>query len=313
MSSSASTSSSLRVLIVDHHEVSRGAIRALLWTEGLDVVADVATLDRALAVGESSSPDVVILDISSRPDEAIPAANMLSRLRSAPTVLLTSSSPTTVELDGFAFVAKRDICASELRRALRPANHLREPRMSMQKYLDNITTKTGKTPDELIELARAAGVLEPDWKAGDVVAWLKERYGLGHGHAMAIVATIQKQSGPEPTLEDKVSRHFSGAKSTWRPVYDDLIQTVSAFGTDLDVNPGATYLSLRRAGKKFAIVQVTSDRLDVGIKLKDTVAAGRLEPAGNWNRMVTHRVRVRTPSELDAELVGWLERAYARA
>lgn len=185
--------------------------------------------------------------------------------------------------------------------------------MSMDKYLENITAKTGKTPDELIELARADGVLGPGWKAGDVVAWLRTGYGLGQGHAMAIVATIKKQDEPEPAAEDKVDRHFSGAKSVWRPVYDDLIQTVSGFGTDTDVNPGATYLSLRRAGKKFAIVQVTSERLDIGIKLKDTVAAGRLQPAGSWNRMVTHRVRVRTPSEVDGELVGWLERAYARA
>ncbi len=313
MPRSERTSSRLRVLIVDQHEVSRGAIRALLRTEGLDVVADVSTLNEALAIGESSSPDVAILDISRHANEAIAAAHMLARLRSAPTVLLTSSTPANVELDGFAFVAKRDICAGQLRLALRPDNTNREPRMSMQKYLENVTVKTGRTPDELIELARADGVLEPGWKAGHLVAWLKDHHGLGHGHAMAIVATIKKQAGQEPTAEDKVDRHFSGPKSTWRPVYDDLIRMVSGFGADTDVDPGSTYLSLRRSGKKFAIVQVTAERLDVGIKLKDAAAAGRLEPAGRWNSMVTHRVRVRAPGDVDHELVGWLERAYARA
>ena len=57
--------------------------------------------------------------------------------------------------------------------------------------------------------------------------------------------------------------------------------------------------------------QVTADRLDVGIKLKDEPPGGRLEAAGSWNAMVTHRVRLHDPSDLDAELAGWLERAYA--
>jgi len=58
---------------------------------------------------------------------------------------------------------------------------------------------------------------------------------------------------------------------------------------------------------------VTAERLDIGIKLKDTPPEGRLESAGSWNSMVTHRVRVHTPDEIDSELFGWLERAYANA
>lgn len=27
-------------------------------------------------------------------------------------------------------------------------------------------------------------------KAGDIIAWLKQDFGLGHGHAMAIVALL---------------------------------------------------------------------------------------------------------------------------
>ena len=30
-----------------------------------------------------------------------------------------------------------------------------------------------------------------------------------------------------------------------------------------------------------------------------------------WNSMVTHRVRIRRAAEVDQELLGWLERAYA--
>ena len=303
---------SLRVLIVDQHEVSRAAIRALLRTEGLQVVADVSSGKKALSAGEASSPDVVLVDISPEPGEALQTARVLGSLRSAPTVVLTSSAPPAIDPGGFAFIAKGDICARQLRRAMRPEIHTKkESDMSMQAYHDSITAKTGKTPEQLIELARADGVLQPDIKAGQIVTWLKDNYGLGHGHAMAVVATIKKQAVPEPSTDEKVDRHFGGKKSGWRPAYDGLIEKVTALGPDADVLPGATYLSLRRGGKKFAIVQVTAQRLDVGIKLKDVQAHERLEAAGTWNSMVTHRVRVHRAAEIDERLLGWLERAYA--
>ena len=63
--------------------------------------------------------------------------------------------------------------------------------MSFQAYLDNIETKTGKTPNDFIELAKAKGLDDPNIKAGVIVAWLKEDYQLGHGHAMALVHVIK--------------------------------------------------------------------------------------------------------------------------
>lgn len=303
---------SLRVLIVDQHEVSRAAIRALLRTEGLEVVGDVSNRNDALASGDTSSPDVVLLDVSVEPQTALEAALALARLRSAPTVVLTSSAPPAIDLDGFVFIAKGDICAPRLRRAMRSDIQTNtESDMSMHAYHDNITAKTGKTPDQLIELAGAEGLLQPGIKAGEIVSWLNDTHGLGHGHAMAIVATIKKRVEPERSTDEKVTRHFTGKKAAWRPVYDGLVEKVTAFGPDADVLAGATYLSLRRAGKKFAIVQVTAERLDVGIKLKDAQAHGRLEAAGTWNSMVTHRVRVHRAAEVDQELLGWLSRAYA--
>jgi hypothetical protein len=64
--------------------------------------------------------------------------------------------------------------------------------MSFQAYLDNIETKTGKTPQDFIDLAKAKGFNDPKTKAGEIVAWLKADFELGHGHAMAIVHVIKK-------------------------------------------------------------------------------------------------------------------------
>lgn len=70
--------------------------------------------------------------------------------------------------------------------------------MSFQAYLDNIKIKTGKTSNEFIALAKKKG-FNSDTKAGEIVAWLKEDFGLGHGHAMALVHVIKK--GPQ--ISDK--------------------------------------------------------------------------------------------------------------
>lgn len=68
--------------------------------------------------------------------------------------------------------------------------------MTFQAYLDNIQAKTGQSPEDFRKLAAqkgftANGKLRADVKAGAVVAWLKQDFGLGHGHAMAIVALLK--------------------------------------------------------------------------------------------------------------------------
>ena len=73
--------------------------------------------------------------------------------------------------------------------------------MSFQAYIDNIQTKTGKSPEDFKKLAEKKGFLQkgqlkPEVKAGEVVAWVKKDFDLGHGHAMAIYAVFKgiKQS-----------------------------------------------------------------------------------------------------------------------
>lgn len=65
--------------------------------------------------------------------------------------------------------------------------------MSFQAYLDNIEKKTGKTPNDFIALAKDKG-FTADTKAGEIAAWLKADYQLGHGHAMALVHVIKHGS-----------------------------------------------------------------------------------------------------------------------
>lgn len=68
--------------------------------------------------------------------------------------------------------------------------------MSFQAYIDNIKAKTGKSPKDFKQLAEQKGFLENGVLTGAIKAtvitnWLKEEFGLGHGHAMAIYATFK--------------------------------------------------------------------------------------------------------------------------
>ena len=68
--------------------------------------------------------------------------------------------------------------------------------MSFQAYLDNIQTKTGKSPDDFRAMAEQKGFtqngeLKSSVKAGDVVKRLKDDFALGHGHATAIYALLK--------------------------------------------------------------------------------------------------------------------------
>ena len=66
--------------------------------------------------------------------------------------------------------------------------------MSFQAYIDNIQKKTGKSPDDFKKLAEEKGFLqngELTVKATQITTWLKEEFDLGHGHAMAIYASLK--------------------------------------------------------------------------------------------------------------------------
>ena len=85
--------------------------------------------------------------------------------------------------------------------------------MSYQAYLDAIETKTGKTPQELLDEASDRG-FDSTTKAGEVVAWLRDDYGVGRGHAMALYGVLKngadgavpvKHVGTEGSHRDKSS------------------------------------------------------------------------------------------------------------
>jgi predicted transport protein len=170
----------------------------------------------------------------------------------------------------------------------------------------NMQEKTGKPLAGWLSITQASG-LE---KHAQIVKLLKSEHGMTHGYANMVAHETLRAGEEQPSEGDLVDSQYSGVKAGLRPIYDALIQEVSKFGPDLEVAPKKTYVSLRR-NKQLGLIQPsTKARVDVGINLKDAEPTERLEPAGSFNAMVSHRVRLSGVDEVDSELIGWLKKAY---
>jgi len=86
--------------------------------------------------------------------------------------------------------------------------------MSFQAYLDNIEDKTGLTPRQFIELARERG-FDESTKSTPIVQWLATDYGLGRGHAMALVYVIKNGAQIGSTHVNSGGTHSDPSETLW--------------------------------------------------------------------------------------------------
>jgi DNA-binding NarL/FixJ family response regulator len=104
-------------MIIDDHEISRAACRALLRTEGVNVVADFGASDGVLAAVGALRPDVAIVDVTPATDTGFAVARGLRALAAPPIVILTSSADRArfgEQVNGYRFIAKADIRATAI-------------------------------------------------------------------------------------------------------------------------------------------------------------------------------------------------------
>ena len=63
--------------------------------------------------------------------------------------------------------------------------------------------------------------------------------------------------------------------------------------------------------KQFALIKpATKTRIDLGLKLKGVEVQGRLEDSGPFGTMCSHRIQLKSISDVDNEVIEWLSKAY---
>ena len=174
----------------------------------------------------------------------------------------------------------------------------------------NLKEKSGKLLEQWIAIVERSSLK----KHGEIVKWLKDEHGLTHGYANVIALKAREAAGGGASSgSELIAAQYSGAKAALQSIYDALIDKISKFGTDVTVAPKKAYVSLVRS-KQFAMIQPsTAERIDIGIQLKGVEPTPRLESSGSFSAMVSHRVRLTDKKQIDAELLGWLKRAYENA
>jgi hypothetical protein len=185
------------------------------------------------------------------------------------------------------------------------------PDQARDTHLRNIEARTGRTLAQLREVLASSGLT----KHSDLRSHAMAELGLGYGDANTLVhlaLASDGQSAAAGQSEDEVlAGIYADKKAGLRPIHDALMTEIRKFG-EFEVAPKKGYVSLRRQ-KQFAMIGPGSaTRVDVGLNMKGMPATERLlaeKPGG----MCQYKVKLASPTEVDAELVGWLRQAYTAA
>jgi predicted transport protein len=178
-----------------------------------------------------------------------------------------------------------------------------------QTQISNIEKSTGKKLAEWIAIVNKSGFT----KHGELVGFLKEKHGFTHGNANVVVHYAkQSHAGAAENSDDLITEQYKG-KENLKPWYEKIMGAIHTLGADVEVAPKKAYVSVRRK-KQFALIQPsTKDRLDVGLNIKGVSPTGLATPAGSWNAMCTHRIKIEDEKTIGKELFDWIKQAYDQA
>ncbi|PCJ98951.1 MAG: phosphoribosylformylglycinamidine synthase [Flavobacteriaceae bacterium] len=176
---------------------------------------------------------------------------------------------------------------------------------ALQTMIDNMPEKTGKSLDDW-KLILKEKAFE---KHSEGVTCLKSEHNVTHGFANTIV-TLSKEEKNDS--EDLIANQYKG-KENLIPIYNELIISIKALGTDITIIPKKGSVNIIRKRQFVLIKPATKTRIDLGFKLKDKPVDVRLENSGPFGAMCTHRVQIAETKEIDNELKSWIKEAYDKS
>ncbi len=186
----------------------------------------------------------------------------------------------------------------------------------VQKWLEELAEKTGRTLEEWIALTKDSG--PPTEK--ERREWLKKQHKLGTNSASWIAERAdgkgtQEFDSPEEYLKAAakwVEAQYSGPRAALRPLYDQLLKLGFSVGKDVKVSPCRTMVPLYRNHVFAQIKSATNTRIDLGFALGNMKTPKRLIDTGGYAKKdrITRRIEVKTKADIDDEVRRWLRKAY---
>jgi len=176
-----------------------------------------------------------------------------------------------------------------------------------QTMIDNLHKNTGKTLAQWIELVKSQHFA----KHGEIMKYLKEQHGLTHGFANLIALKAREADAGSSDPDDLVVNQYKG-KEHFKPLYDQLLSSIKAFGSDITVAPKKAYVSLRRKKQFVTLNPATKTRFEIGLNLKGQAPTDKLQ-AEKPNAMCSHKINLRSLDDIDQEVMDWIKEAYENA
>jgi hypothetical protein len=187
----------------------------------------------------------------------------------------------------------------------------------VQKWISELKPKTGRSLEEWIALVKDEGPKDEKRRRD----WLTTKHNLGTHSARWIVERVEGKGGEEDNAESYlkaaaryVDEQYSGRKEGLRPIFHQLIKTGKSLAADVKACPCQTIVPLYRKHVFAQIKPTTNTRVDLGIALAkyEGNLPKRLIDTGGLAKKdrITHRIELKSSSEIDAEVKKWLKTAY---
>jgi len=188
----------------------------------------------------------------------------------------------------------------------------------MVDWVAALKAKTGRDLEQWLKFIRAQG------PATEKAAreWLKTALKLGSNTAWWLAERAHNVAprgwdwDPKAYLKQAIAfvdAQYPPKKAHLRPLYEALLQLGFAQGQDVKACPCKTMVPLYRNHVFAQIKPTTLTRLDLGFCLRGAKATSRLKSTGGEKKgdRITHRIEIKQPSDIDAEVKKYLQQAYA--
>jgi Domain of unknown function (DUF5655) len=141
-------------------------------------------------------------------------------------------------------------------------------------------------------------------------AWLTEQGVSGYPQMLLVMETFGYPGYLVSDADALIDRQYADRPSL-RPILEAILVVAPTLG-EVEIQARQGYVTLLTPRRTFASVEATrKSRVDLGLRLPDEPAAGRLETARSMRQSaVTHRIGLASPDEVDDEVLAWLERAH---
>lgn len=181
---------------------------------------------------------------------------------------------------------------------------------ALETQISNISKKLEKSKEQMVELVNASGKS----KHGEIVSWLKQEFGLGHGDANTL-AHFAKNGGtfakPETDNGDILSEIYQAKKAHLRPVHEKLVAAINLFG-EYETSPKKGYVSLRRKKQFATLGPKNNEKFELGLNYKGEITDERFiaqKPGG----MCQYCAHISKPDEIDDNFINVIRMAYEQA